>query len=79
MKNLKVGIFGISGYAGQKLVEILVNHPEVEITLGFVAPDEGNPEIEEIIPKLKGIFSLKCKNEVDWDEIEKKCNFVFLA
>ncbi|MCM8762721.1 MAG: N-acetyl-gamma-glutamyl-phosphate reductase [Candidatus Omnitrophica bacterium] len=75
----KVGIFGISGYAGQKLVELLVSHSEVEITAGFVAPEEGTPEITEIIPKLKCLISLRCKNTPDWKDIEKNCDVVFLA
>jgi N-acetyl-gamma-glutamyl-phosphate reductase len=76
---IRAGIFGISGYAGQKLVEILAAHPSAEITAGFVAPVEGTPEISEIIPKLKGVISLKCENSPDWDKIEKKCDVVFLA
>ncbi|MGI6595755.1 MAG: N-acetyl-gamma-glutamyl-phosphate reductase [Elusimicrobia bacterium] len=76
---VKIGIFGISGYAGQKLTEILVSHSEVEITAGFVAPAEGTPEITEIIPKLKGLIELRCKNTPDWQEIEKNCDVVFLA
>lgn len=76
---IRTGIFGISGYAGQKLVELLVAHPEVEITAGFVAPEEGTPEITDIIPKLKGLIQLRCKNAPDWEYIEKNCDVVFLA
>jgi len=76
---VRTGIFGISGYAGQKLVELLVSHPEAELTAGFVAPEEGTPEITEIIPKLKGLIQLKCKNTPDWKDIEKNCDLVFLA
>ena len=76
---VRTGIFGISGYAGQKLVELLVSHPEAEITAGFVAPEEGTPEITEIIPKLKGLIHLRCKNTPDWKDIEKNCDLVFLA
>lgn len=78
-KEIKVGIFGISGYAGFKLVEILLNHPYVKITCGFVAPEEGNPEISEIFPKFKKIINLKCKNQPDWDEIKENCEVVFLS
>jgi len=78
-QKIKVAIFGISGYAGQKLVEILLSHPYVEIKEGYVAPEEGIPEIEDIIPKLKGRIKLKCKNNPDWNSIEKNCDVVFLA
>jgi len=76
---VRTGIFGISGYAGQKLVELLISHPEAELTAGFVAPEEGTPEITEIIPKLKGLINLRCKNTPDWKEIERNCDLVFLA
>ncbi|MDD3725604.1 MAG: N-acetyl-gamma-glutamyl-phosphate reductase [Candidatus Ratteibacteria bacterium] len=75
----RVGIFGVSGYAGQKLVELIVSHPEAEITAGFVASEEGTPEITEIMPRLKGLIRLRCKNSPDWKDIEKNCDVVFLA
>jgi N-acetyl-gamma-glutamyl-phosphate reductase len=78
---IRAGIFGVSGYAGQKLVEILVAHPEVEITAGFVSQsnEKGTPEITDLIPKLKNLIRLKCGNTPDWKEIEKNCDVVFLA
>ncbi|MCX8081826.1 MAG: N-acetyl-gamma-glutamyl-phosphate reductase [bacterium] len=75
---IRIAIFGISGYAGQKLVELLISHPKIEITAGFVAPEEGTPEITDIIPRLKGRINLKCENTPDWKKIEK-CDVVFLA
>jgi len=77
--KIRAGIFGISGYAGQKLVELLVAHPGAEITAGFVAPVEGTPEVSEIIPKLKNRIDLKCENAPDWDRLEKNCDVIFLA
>ncbi|HNS33498.1 MAG TPA: N-acetyl-gamma-glutamyl-phosphate reductase [bacterium] len=76
---VRVGIFGISGYAGQKLVEILLSHPEAKITEGFVSPERGTPEISDIIPKVKNIISLKCENRYDWKKIKDRCDFLFLA
>jgi N-acetyl-gamma-glutamyl-phosphate reductase len=78
---IRAGIFGVSGYTGQKLVEILVAHPEVEITRGFVSQsnEKGTPEITDLIPKLKGLISLRCGNTPDWEDIEKNCDAVFLA
>ena len=77
--NLKVGIFGISGSAGEKLTEILVSHPSVEITAGYVAPDEDSKNIDKIIPRLKDVINLECKNKVDWEYVKKNCDLVFLA
>ncbi|MGC8976680.1 MAG: N-acetyl-gamma-glutamyl-phosphate reductase [Candidatus Ratteibacteria bacterium] len=79
MQKIRVGIFGVSGYAGQKLVEILLNHPFVEITESYVAPEEGTPLLEEINPKFKKRINLKCKNNPDWETIEEKCDCVFCA
>lgn len=79
MEKIKVGIFGVSGYAGQKLLEILLNHPFVEITECYVAPEEGTPDVEEINPKFKKRISIKCKNLPDWESIEKNCDCIFLA
>ncbi|MCM8771715.1 MAG: N-acetyl-gamma-glutamyl-phosphate reductase [Candidatus Omnitrophica bacterium] len=78
-QKIKVGIFGASGYAGQKLIEILLNHPFVEITECYVAPEEGTPTLEEINLKFKKRINLKCKNSPDWKSIEKNCDCVFLA
>ncbi len=76
---IRAGIFGISGYAGQKLVELLFMHPDTEITAGFVSSARGNTEITEIIPRLKKLLNLKCENVPDWDRIKKDCDVVFLA
>ncbi len=78
-KKIKVGIFGISGSAGEKLTEILTFHPLVEITAGYVASDEKQQNIEEIIPKLKGIINFECKNKIDWEFIKENCDLVFLS
>lgn len=76
---IRTAIFGISGYAGQKLVELLVAHPDAEVTKGFVAPVEGTPAVSEIVPKLKNVIDLKCENTPDWDKLEKRCDVIFLA
>ena len=33
MANVRKGIYGASGYAGQNLVELLANHPKVDLVL----------------------------------------------
>ena len=76
---LRAGIFGISGYAGQKLVEILLSHPRVAITQGFVSPERGTPEISDIMPRAKDLISLRCENKYDWKKIGEGCDILFLA
>ncbi len=78
-KKLKVAIFGISGYAGRKLLEILLLHKHVKITLGFVAPDEPEMSVEQMHPKIAKAIHLGCYNRIDWNLIEKNCDIAFLA
>ncbi|MCM8825510.1 MAG: N-acetyl-gamma-glutamyl-phosphate reductase, partial [Candidatus Omnitrophica bacterium] len=81
MKNtkLKAAIFGISGYAGRKLFEILLQHPYVEVTAGFVAPDEPDMSAAHMHPRIAKTTELNCSNKIDWEIIEKKTDIVFLA
>jgi len=76
---IRVGIFGISGFAGQKLAEILLAHPEVSLAVGVVAPDEGTPLLSEIAPRLRGRTSLRCTNRPDWGAVDAETDLVFLA
>ncbi|MCM8770236.1 MAG: N-acetyl-gamma-glutamyl-phosphate reductase [Candidatus Omnitrophica bacterium] len=78
-KMIQAAIFGVSGYAGQKLVEILLRHPLVKIVSGYVAPEEGKPALTEIIPKVKKVVELSCENQPDWDQIVAEADVVFLA
>ncbi|MCM8758824.1 MAG: N-acetyl-gamma-glutamyl-phosphate reductase [Candidatus Omnitrophica bacterium] len=78
-KKFKVAIFGISGYAGRKLVEILLLHPHIEIVAGFVAPDEPDLTIDQMYPKVAKTLQLHCTNKIDWEVIENNCDIVFLA
>lgn len=76
---IRAAIFGVSGYAGQKLVEILLRHPEVEIVAGYVAPEEGNPGLAEVVPRAKKLINLACSFQPNWDQLEQKADIIFLA
>ncbi|MGC9066013.1 MAG: N-acetyl-gamma-glutamyl-phosphate reductase [Candidatus Ratteibacteria bacterium] len=78
-KMVRAAIFGISGYAGRKLVEILLLHPDVKITLGFVAPDKSEMSLSCMYPRIAKTIDLFCYNKVDWELVEKNCDIVFLA
>ncbi|MFC1667500.1 N-acetyl-gamma-glutamyl-phosphate reductase [Candidatus Omnitrophota bacterium] len=73
---LKVGIMGSSGYAGEELIRILLNHPEVQIKA--LAAKIDKIAIYDLYPWLKGRLSLEC-SDMDAGEISKKCDLVFLA
>ncbi len=78
-KKLRAAIFGISGYAGRKLFEILLLHPYVEPAVGFVAPDEPEMSVAQMYPKIAKTIELNCYNKIDWNLVEKNCDIVFLA
>lgn len=53
---IKVGIVGAAGYSGLELIRLLLNHPEVEISILFGYNSAGN-RIEEMHPSLRGRIS----------------------
>ena len=75
---LKAAIFGISGYSGEKLAEILFKHPKVLIQYVLVSRKRENPYISKFIPKFAKLTHLSCDYEPDWKEIAKT-DLVFLA
>ena len=73
---LKIGIMGASGYAGEELLRILLDHPEVQITAVAAKIDPVN--ICKLYPWLKGRLDLECR-DMSAEEVSKKCDMVFLA
>jgi len=73
---LKVGIMGASGYAGEELIRLLLNHPEVRITA--LAAKIEKKAIYDLYPWLKGRLDLECR-DMGAEEICKKTDVVFLA
>jgi N-acetyl-gamma-glutamyl-phosphate reductase len=57
MSKIKVGIIGAGGYGGCGAIEILVEHPEVEIVALMAKHETGKP-ISDIYPHLKGFCDL---------------------
>lgn len=52
---IKAGIIGATGYAGQQLVSILINHPEAEIV--FVSSNSyAGQKFSEVYPQFYGIL-----------------------
>ncbi len=74
---INAGIIGVTGYAGEELLDILLRHPNVRIT-DISAKLQGPEEISEIFPKFKGRIELICKKP-DLKETVSKCDLVFLA
>jgi len=73
---LNIGIMGASGYAGEDLVRILLDHPKVQIKA--VAAKIDNININKLYPWLNGRLDLECR-DMGADEVAEKCDVVFLA
>ncbi len=77
MKKIRAGIAGVTGYSGEELLKILVDHPQVEVT--YVATREDRKrKIQELFPYLQGKIDLDCK-VMDAAEAARLCDVVFLA
>jgi len=75
---LKVGIIGASGFAGEKLIDILLKHPQAKISY-LAAKIEQKQKINQIFPHLKGKIDLECDNVLNKDMAIRLCDFLFLA
>lgn len=73
---IKVGIVGISGYSGEMLLKLLLQHPEVRVT--YVSANNSKGKVDDILPALKGRTSLYCEQYRSQEAIEH-CDLVFLA
>ncbi len=72
---IKAAIIGSTGYAGLQLVNLLKNHPHVQIT------DLLSKDVEvysDAFPSHLGIEDRLCE-EMDMDKLSKKCDVVFMA
>ena len=74
---MKIGVVGASGYVGGETLRLLVNHPEVEITMVTSRQHVGQ-YIHRVQPSLKGFTDLTF-SELDYDKMSDKCDFVFIA
>ncbi|OGX19603.1 MAG: N-acetyl-gamma-glutamyl-phosphate reductase [Omnitrophica WOR_2 bacterium RBG_13_44_8b] len=74
---INVGIIGVTGYAGEELVDILLKHPQVRIK-GIYAKIDKPQKLSDIFPRFKNKIDLACK-EPDIKEILGACDLVFLA
>jgi N-acetyl-gamma-glutamyl-phosphate reductase len=56
--KIKVGVVGVSGYAGLELIKIILRHPEIEFIAAMDAEEIGEKPVPEIHPFLRGQCSL---------------------
>ena len=74
---VKVSIVGATGYAGEELLKILIDHPQVEI-VSLSAKIDKPRKISQIFPELSGKTDLICE-EPDFSRIVPGCDLAFLA
>ncbi len=75
---LKAAIIGATGYTGEELIRILLNHPDVEISHLISRSSRGAP-ISEMFPWLVKRLDLECHSQMDVEEMSKNTDVVFLA
>ncbi len=74
---VKVGVIGATGFTGEKLVEILLNHPKVEVA--YIASRTKKPLLySEIFPKFAQKTKIKCE-PINVGKAVDSCDFLFLA
>ncbi len=54
----RVGVVGVSGYAGLELIKFLLQHPGVEFAAAMDASEIGEKPLHEVHPRLRGFSSL---------------------
>lgn len=74
---IKVGVVGATGYAGEEVIKILINHNNVKITELSAVIEKEEP-ISAIFPALKGRLDLVC-HKPDAQNLAKNIDLVFLA
>ncbi|HXQ93133.1 MAG TPA: N-acetyl-gamma-glutamyl-phosphate reductase [Nitrososphaerales archaeon] len=75
--TMRVGIVGASGYVGGELFRILVNHPNVKVTIATSKQYDGEV-IYRVHPNLRSFTELKF-TAPKLDSITSNCDFVFTA
>ena len=73
----KVGIVGVSGYAGLELARILLRHPAVELVY-LAGNHETDGPIGREFPHLLGYTSLAIE-KYDFVDCCERCDIVFVA
>ncbi len=76
MDKTKVAVVGATGYTGIECLRLLVNHPNVVLTVVTSRSEQGK-RVDEYFPSLRGYVDL-CFSEPDLTNL-KKCDLVFFA
>jgi N-acetyl-gamma-glutamyl-phosphate reductase len=72
---IRVAILGATGYTAKELLELLLRHPEVQIT-ALVTRQEDAPHVAEVHPSLRGRLDLRLEN-LPPAEVAQRADCVF--
>ncbi len=75
--NIRVGIVGATGHAGEALLDILLRHPSVSIT-GVYSRNEDPLPFAVLFPRFKGRTGIVC-SRIDVKKIAADTDAVFLS
>jgi N-acetyl-gamma-glutamyl-phosphate reductase len=80
MKSKKVAIVGASGYSGEVLMQLLLNHPHAELVAVTSRPNAGQM-LEQVFPKFASHPKSKAIrfSEPNAEVLAKQADIVFLA
>lgn len=73
---ISVGIVGGTGYTGVELLRLLLQHPEVNVSI-LTSRTEAGKRIDDMFPNLRGYTDLKF-SDLNVDQL-KTCDVVFFA
>jgi len=74
---IKAAIAGATGYAGNELVRILTNHPDVEIK-ALLAHSYVGKRFDEVYENYRDINNMVCE-EMNIDKLADECDVIFMA
>lgn len=80
MKSVSVGIIGASGYSGEELVRLLLNHPHAELTT-VTSRQYAGQTVAQVFPKFSHLPKARALRFVDSNAelVAKTAEIVFLA
>jgi N-acetyl-gamma-glutamyl-phosphate reductase len=56
--KIKIGVVGVSGYAGLDLIKYILRHPQVEFAAAMDSAEVGEKPLQDIHPRLRGLTNL---------------------
>jgi len=76
-KRTRVALFGVTGYTGLELIEILLRHPHVALTY-FASRRGEQPVVSDIFPRLRGRCDARTAPE-DLNAVAEAADLALLA